>query len=346
MALDSRLATAVASLSASTCAVTGSPSTRTRRLCACHCRRWASTCASSSWRRSVLARLSWRASNAAALKRSKASIWFCSTTVFWCRMPVTSRWLSVNGPATSSCSRATPSRMAASGVLSSWEMWRRKRALSASSSVSRRRSHSRRWPTRRTSAGPRIWIGSCSRFSPRPTMARSSRLKGRPSHTPKATAISSASATAPTTSRMARPRLASSCACRAWLRSVMARCTPWAISPLRASRVRNSCATARSRSRAVSDGPSSRVLMWVSCRRQLVASVGVMSSGSRMCSTRRASVAVSSKRLRSRLSFSTSDWRAARSRSELRSASICAAALSCSARCAKPLLCAISWSKV
>ena len=225
-------------------------------------------------------------------------------------------------------------------------MWRRTRALSSSSSVRRRRSHSSCWPTRRTSAGPRMRMGSCSRFWPRPTMARSSRLKGRPSQMPKATASASASATEAITSRVARWRLASSWVCRASLRSPMVRCTAWAMSAFRRSRVRNSWVTTRSRSRAVSAGPSSRVSIRASCRRHWLATSPGTSCGPRACSTLRASSAVSLKRRRSTLSPSTSDWRAERSRSALRSVSAWAAALSCSARCEKPRLWLISSSKV
>lgn len=96
MALDSRLPTAEAIFSGSSCKVVRSPLTSTRSWRACHCRRWLSTRSSSRPMSSVSRRCSWRASNAAALKRSSASISLCSTSVFWCRICATSFWPSVS----------------------------------------------------------------------------------------------------------------------------------------------------------------------------------------------------------------------------------------------------------
>ena len=59
-------------------------------------------------------------------------------------MPTTARCGGASGPATWSLSNSAPSRSEASGVFSSCDKWRRNRFFCASSSVSRRRSQSRR----------------------------------------------------------------------------------------------------------------------------------------------------------------------------------------------------------
>ncbi len=120
--LDNRFPSAADSFSASTASTGASPSTSIVSWRACHCSRCSCTSACSRPRRSVSPRSRRRASKAAALKRSSASIWLCSVAVLWPRMRAISRWSAVIGPATPSSSSATPSRSAASGVFSSCEV--------------------------------------------------------------------------------------------------------------------------------------------------------------------------------------------------------------------------------
>ena len=92
---------------------------------------------------------------------------------------VTSRWVVFRRPGTSSSSRFEPSRIAVIGVLSSWDMWRRKRDFFASRSPRRWRSHSRRRPSSTKSCGPRTTIRSPSLPSPSARIALSISPTGR-----------------------------------------------------------------------------------------------------------------------------------------------------------------------
>ena len=78
----------------------------------------------------------------------------CSLMPFSRRIAVTSRWLESSSPTAPSISSSVPSRILASGVFSSCDMWRRKRLRSCASSSSRWRSHSSWWPRRSRSSGP------------------------------------------------------------------------------------------------------------------------------------------------------------------------------------------------
>jgi hypothetical protein len=239
-------------------------------------------------------------------------------------MFTTSAWFGLSGPATPSPSTATPSRSDASGVLSSCDTWRRKRALSASSSVSRSRSQSSCWLTRRTSFGPRMSIGRSSRFSPSATMARSSRWNGLASQMPKPTAISAASRIEPVTCCVSCWRLRSNPACSASLRAAMMACTFCAMAALWPSSSRKARATSRSRSRAVSGGPRAAR----SPRRSAAARVGKVGRQLVVFEPLQDVARVArglDEALAQRLSPSTSDWRAARSMVRLRSDSDCAA---------------------
>ena len=77
---------------------------------------------------------------------SRSSISFCSDSVFSRTMRTMSRCSGVSLPPTPSRSSSAPSRTAVSGVFSSCDTWRRKRFCCSSSSASRARSHSSRWP--------------------------------------------------------------------------------------------------------------------------------------------------------------------------------------------------------
>ena len=78
----------------------------------------------------------------------------CSLMPLSRRMATTSRWELSRGPTAPSMSSSAPSRMLASGVFSSCDMWRRKRLRSCARSSRRRRSHSSCAPRRSRSRGP------------------------------------------------------------------------------------------------------------------------------------------------------------------------------------------------
>ncbi len=77
-------------------------------------------------------------------------------------------------------SSSVPSRMLASGVFSSCDMWRRKRLRSCARSSRRLRSHSSCPPRRSRSCGPETAIGLVKVPSPSSLIARSSWRSGRP----------------------------------------------------------------------------------------------------------------------------------------------------------------------
>ena len=115
-----------------------------------------------------------------ALNDSRFSIRRCRRMPLSRRMVVTSRWPLCSSPTAPSISSSVPSRMFASGVLSSWDMWRRKRLRSSASSSRRWRSHSSWRPRRSRSRGPVTSI-ACENV-PRPSslIARSMARNGRP----------------------------------------------------------------------------------------------------------------------------------------------------------------------
>ena len=104
----------------------------------------------------------------------------CSLMPFSRRIAATSRWLESSSPTAPSISSSVPSRMLASGVFSSCDMWRRKRLRSCASSSRRLRSHSSCPPSRSRSCGPETTIGLVKLPSPSSLIARSSWRSGRP----------------------------------------------------------------------------------------------------------------------------------------------------------------------
>ena len=117
----------------------------------------------------------------------------CSLMPFSRRIAATSRWLESSSPTAPSISSSVPSRMLASGVLSSCDMWRRKRLRSCASSSRRCRSHSSCPPRRSRSCGPETAIGLVKVPSPSSLMARSSWRSGRPTPTVRTSTARSAS---------------------------------------------------------------------------------------------------------------------------------------------------------
>ncbi len=129
----------------------------------------------------------------------------CRRSAFSRRIEATSRWLSSIGPTAPSSSRSVPSRMFASGVLSSCDMWRRNRFRSRAMSSRRVRSHSSWRPRAERSAGPLIAIACEKAPRPRSLIARSMARSGRSTKNQKMPATASAAGT--------RPMIASSRPC-------------------------------------------------------------------------------------------------------------------------------------
>ena len=187
-------------------------------------------------------------------------------------------------------------------------------------------------------------MGSSSRFWPRPTMACSSRLNGRASQMPKASASDTASTLAATTSRTSRRRAFSMRWASASFCVSIRNCACWARLVFSASSSRNCMAIVLSRWRALSALPLIRPSITPSWVRHISMPAGGRPFFSSRSNTWCASRAASSKRRRSTASFSTSDWRPARSMAALRSASDCDAPDRRSARAAASRLCVISAS--
>ncbi len=145
-----------------------------------------------------------------ALYDSRFSMSCCRRSAFSRRIEATSRWLSSIGPTAPSSRRSVPSRMFASGVLSSCDMWRRKRFRSSAMSSRRVRSHSSWRPRAERSAGPLIAIACENAPRPRSLIARSMARSGRSTKNQKMPATASAAGT--------RPMMASSRPCCVALR--------------------------------------------------------------------------------------------------------------------------------
>ena len=115
-----------------------------------------------------------------ALNDSRFSISRCSLMPLSRRIAVTSRCPLPSSPTAPSISSSVPSRMLASGVFSSCDMWRRKRLRSCARSSRRWRSHSSWWPRRSRSRGPETAIGCVKAPRPSSLIARSIWRSGRP----------------------------------------------------------------------------------------------------------------------------------------------------------------------
>ncbi len=129
------------------------------------------------------------------------------------------------------------------------------------------------------------------------------------------------------------------------LRFCMVCCTCPAIVEVMCSSSRNSCASWRSRSSAVSGEPVSRPLMDCSCARHCCMLLLGRPSVTKLLTICVASLAVSEKRTRSTRSSSTTDWRALRSIVTLRSPKDWASRLNSNAWAAPSRLCRVRSSR-
>ncbi len=177
-------------------------------------------------------------------------------------------------------------------------------------------------------------------------MARSRRLSGRVSQTPKASASSAASTMAPSTCVPTDARPSSSWACSAALRASPLRRTASAIWPLRRSSARNWVSSASWRCWIEALGPPRPSLMGGSCASHWAASSGGRSWRRISPSSRVASSAACVKPRSSDGSSSTMYWRALRSMATRRSTSWRASTVSSDALSVAARLCAITRSSV
>ena len=142
------------------------------------------------------------------------------------RIAVTSRCPLSSSPTAPSISRSVPSRILASGVLSSCDICRRNRFRSWARSSRRWRSHSSWRPRRSRSSGPLTTIGCENVPRPSSLIARSIWRSGRPIQKVTASTTTRVSGTSRADCRNRRWRAASACR-----RSAVSSLSSWRLPP-------------------------------------------------------------------------------------------------------------------